>query len=183
MTGQRHGTGWQYDYATIKYNSSGTQQWVARYDGVTGLDDGAVALAVDGSGNVYVTGWSVWTLGADDDYITIMYDSNGNQVWEARYDGPVISVDDAADLVLDSNNNVIVTGSSVGDGTNNDYATVKYNSSGVLQWAARYDGPNWMNNDLASAVTADETGSVYVTGESDGNGKDYATVKYDSNGN
>ena len=182
VTGQSHGTGWQYDYATIKYNSSGAQQWVARYDGLTGLDDWATSLSVDGSGNVYVTGTSLWS-GSDSDYITIMYDSGGNQVWEARYDGPNLQADDAADLILDTDGNVIVTGTSVGDGTNNDYATVKYNSSGVQQWAARYDGPTYMSTDLASAVSVDGVGNVYGTGESDGNGKDYATVKYDSNGN
>ena len=40
------------EYATIKYNNSGEQQWVVRYNG----GSQANAIGIDGSGNVYVTG-------------------------------------------------------------------------------------------------------------------------------
>jgi hypothetical protein len=40
------------DFATIKYNTSGAQQWVSRYDGAAHSSDIAYAIALDISGNV-----------------------------------------------------------------------------------------------------------------------------------
>ena len=168
------------DYATVKYNSSGAQQWVARYDGAANDEDIATALAVDASGNVYVTGYS---LGTSNDYATVMYNSSGVQQWVARYDGPANYDDAAYALALDASGNVFVTGYSVTSGTNYDFATVKYNSSGAQQWVARYDGPA-NGTDQPYALALDAYGNVYVTGMSFGSwpNADYATLKYSSSG-
>jgi len=170
-----------YDYGTIKYNSSGQQQWAVRYNGLGNRDDYGLAIAVDNSGNAYVTGTSFGS-GTDYDYATIKYNSAGQEQWVARYDGPGGSSDYARAITVDSSGSVYVTGESSGTGF--DYATIKYDSAGQAQWVARYNGPGNLD-DQAYAVAVDNAGNVYVTGESPGSGTgyDYATIKYDSAGN
>ena len=185
VTGYSTGSGPGYDYATIKYNPDGNQLWVARYNGDANDDDQACALAVDSLGNVYVTGYSNGS-GTGNDYATIKYSPDGNQLWVARYNGPPGNDDDGAyALVVDNNSgNVYVTGYSTGNGTCNDYATIKYNPDGNQLWVARYNGPG-NGSDTASALAVDSSGNVYVTGYSDGSGTgdDYATIKYSPDGN
>ena len=129
------------DYATIKYNFSGQQQWVIRYDGPGHDLDRASGIAVDDSGNVYVTGWS-WGAATSSDYATVKYNSAGQQQWVARYDGPVHGDDEAIGIALDGSGNIYVTGYSVGSGTDRDYVTIKYNPSGQAEWVDRYNGNN-----------------------------------------
>jgi len=183
VTGRSVGSGTWYDYATIKYNGSGVEQWVARYNGPGNSWDEASAIAVDSSGNVYVTGRS-YGSGTDYDYATIKYNSSAVQQWVARYNGPGNYMDSAYAIAIDSSGDVYVTGISYGSGTGDDYATIKYNSSGVEQWVKRYNGPGPGNNyDYAYAIAVDSSGNVYVTGRSySGTSSDYATIKYNNSG-
>src|SRR5215475_11771852 len=73
VTGSSTGSNGTSDYATIKYDSAGQQQWVSRYDGTGNYTDEATAIAVNGTGVVYVTGTSFASLDIDWDYATIKY--------------------------------------------------------------------------------------------------------------
>jgi uncharacterized delta-60 repeat protein len=173
------------DYATIKYGPDGNQLWAARYNGPGNSDDYASALAVDSSGNVYVTGTSYGTDGINADYATIKYGPDGNQLWAARYNGPGNSEDTTVALTVDGSGNVYVTGSSYGNETYSDYATVKYSSNGTQLWVALYNGPG-NSDDYAVALAIDSSRNVYVTGYSYGANdinSDYATIKYGPDGN
>ncbi len=187
VTGFSYGSGTYYDYATIKYNPSGIEQWVARYNGPGDYTyDYARAIFIDGSGNVYVTGGSYSSVAGYYDYATIKYNSLGAEEWVARYDGSGNRNDQGDALVVDSLGNVYVTGFSDGSRTGYDYATIKYNPSGIEQWVARYNGPGDYTYDYARAIFIDGSGNVYVTGGSKGSGSDfdydYATIKYNSSG-
>ncbi|MBD3287131.1 hypothetical protein GF338_12435, partial [candidate division WOR-3 bacterium] len=180
VTGQ---SGW--DYATVKYNSSGVEEWTARYDGPgTNYLNKPNAIAIDNSGNIYVTGQSgQYSPEPDYDYATVKYNPEGEKLWVTRYAGPGNYEDCAYALAVDGAGNVYVTGYSYGLGTDSDFATVMYNSSGEEQWVARYDKPGSVK-DGAFDIAIDSTGNVYVTGVSwdPETGRDYLTVKYNSEG-
>lgn len=170
------------DYATIKYDANGVQQWLKLGDRTH--NDRAQAMVIDGSANIYVTGRS--SNGTNNDFYTIKYNSSGTQSWAKVYD--YVDDDQSTALFVDGNGNVFVTGQSDGDATpftNYNIRTVKYNSSGVQQWSIAYDGAAG-NDDLPVAVSVN-AGNVYVTGYSDADAtpvisNDIVTIKYSSGG-
>jgi uncharacterized delta-60 repeat protein len=182
VTGESRGTVSGNDYATIKYDTNGNRIWVARYNGPGNSDDSALAIAIDDEDIIYVTGGSYASDGAWD-YATIKYAPDSNiPVWVVRYNGPGNDEDIARAIAIDRDNNIYVTGESIGSGTYYDYATVKYGPNGNEIWVERYNGPgtSWGN---AEAIAVDRNNNVYVTGY-DGSGinTDYATIKYTQHG-
>ena len=96
MTGGSYGYRIPYEYATIKYDTDGNEQWVARYNGPGPDFDMANAIAVDAEGNVYVTGLSNYASAS------IKYDNLGNELWVRRDAGY------GRALTLDHDGNVYV---------------------------------------------------------------------------
>ncbi len=178
VTGASYGNGTNSDYATLKYNSSGVEQWFQRYNGQGNGSDESRSISVDNSGNVYVTGLS-WGSGSNYDYATVKYKTSGVEQWVQRYNGSGNYCDIAHSIAIDNSGNVYVAGLSYGSGTNYDYATIKYNTSGVEQWLQIYNVPG-NGSDYAYSIAIDNSGNVYVTGASGGIGTshDYATIKY-----
>ena len=186
------------DFITVKYRPDGTKLWSAFYNGPPDVSpnippdysyDVPSELVVDGAGNVYVTGSSITPVGAD--YVTIKYDSTGQQRWTRRYDGPAHGQDVPAAIGVDTNGNVFVSGSSSGADLAHDFLTIKYDPDGNELWTARYDGP-FHSADEAGAMVVDTSGNVYVVGNSVGSGhcagnsdaacQDITAVKYDTHG-
>ena len=175
------------DYLTVKYNTSGVQQWASTYNGtgpVGDQTDSANAIALDASGNVYVTGMSEGNVSGHgnlfEDYLTIKYDASGNQLWTARFNGAAKRIDEAYAIATDKQGNAYVTGLSTDDGY--EFATIKYNSSGIQQWVQTYQGAG--GTALGIAIAVDDNSNVYVTGSDDAkpNNEDIYTIKYNTSG-
>ncbi len=172
---------YDYDFYTAKYSgTNGAILWERRFNGGTVVgasSDTPVAVALDGSGNVIVSGTSV-----GDFYTTKYASTTGEQIWEQRYNSPAGSgLDGATALWLDPFGNAVVTGQSFTPSSWLDYYTAKYSGTdGSVLWEQSYDGPS-SRIDYASAVSGDRFGNVLVTGYShNGTNYDYYTDKYAS---
>jgi hypothetical protein len=169
------------DYIDIflaKFDSNGNHLWSKSFGGR--YDDVVTSVAVDSSGNVYITGnfksstidfggGALKNAGYSDIFLA-KFDRNGNHKWSKRFGG---SSDDYGNSVsIDSSGNVYITGSfysstiDFGGGalTNAgswDIFLAKFDSNGNHLWSKRFGGSN---NDVGTSVSVDSSGNVYITG-------------------
>jgi hypothetical protein len=95
-------------------------------------------------------------------FATIKYSNGGIPLWTNFYQGPGNSpYGGASDIAVDVAGNVLITGTSIGSGTYQDFATIKYSNAGVALWTNRW---NRLYDDAAIALATDKSGNVFVTG-------------------
>jgi Glucodextranase, domain B/Beta-propeller repeat len=174
------------DIFVALYGSNGSLQWAKRAGG-TGLDRG-VGIAVDGSGNSYVTGVfngsatfglgevneTTLTSAGGDDIFVAQYDSSGTLQWAKRAGGS--GTDRGVSIAVDGSGYASVTGWFNGSATfgqgqasqatltaagSDEIFIAQYDSSGMLQWARRAGGSGL---DQGAGIAVDSAGNVYVTG-------------------
>jgi hypothetical protein len=172
-----------YGWATIKYANDGTALWTNRYDGGPGDTGGSFPqyLAVDGTGNVVVTGTSQNT-NTQSDVITIRYSAGGNALTTNRFN-IATNFDQPTGLALDSDGNACVILESYPPAPSQvQYVTVKYDTSGGVLWTNFYQA--WTNgSDYAEGIAADSANNLFVTGgATDTNGMGVVTLKYAPDG-
>jgi uncharacterized protein (AIM24 family) len=144
--------------------------------GATGSDAGR-AIAVDASGNVFVTGQfhQVGNFGGTPtpnsgfNGFLVKYNSSGVFQWVQTIVG---SSNAGNGIDVDANGNVFVTGDFHGtvnfDGISKtsvdgsaDIFVAKYNGSGVIQWVQTAGGSSF---DAGADITIDASGNAFVTG-------------------
>ncbi len=177
-----------WDIFVSKLDSVGGFVWAKRMGG-SGIDRGK-AIAVDGAGNVYITGHFADTVDFDpgpgtlnqtsaghDDIFVSKLDSAGEFVWAKRMGG--VSQDAGCAIALDAAGNVHTTGVfndtadfDPGSGTFDlisvDYREIfvsKLDSVGDLVWAKAIGGTG---DDIGLGIAVDGAGNVCTTGEFDG---------------
>jgi hypothetical protein len=163
------------DIALVKYDATGNQLW-SKQIGSNARDD-ASEIVVDHNDNIYVIGSTGGSLfgphgGFSSNAFIVKYDQNGNQLWSKQYGSNDC---DASGVALDSQNDVIVVGSTKGDlfGTNSDpnpspnypftydAYIVKYDQNGNTIWSKQFGAHS---NDEASDLAIDSQGNIYVGG-------------------
>jgi len=159
--------------ATIKYDSSGNVIWSRTYRHEGNATYG-MGTAVDGEGNVYVSGFTNF-YGYVILLLVMKYDASGNLLWvNTQTPGGDCY---PRDIAVGPSGSVYVTGYKINNqNEKNDYLTLKYDQEGNRLWYRTYDSGG---GDSSFGVALDAYENVYVAGYSDGTGM----LVYDSNGN
>jgi hypothetical protein len=173
------------DVFFAKYDASGNYVYAKRFGGNS--TDVPNDMAVDGSGNVYLTGSflntadfdpgagtkSLTSAGGEDAFLA-KYDASGNYVYANRIGGSAGS-EYGRGIALDGSGNVYLTGSfngnvaiSVPEGTitlfgadDNDIFIAKYNAQGILVTANAVAGTG---NDIGYSIAYKGSDNISMTG-------------------
>jgi uncharacterized delta-60 repeat protein len=164
--------GW--DCFVAKLTTDGTLIWNTFLG--DSLDEGGRAIAVDTSGNVYVTGYSEATWGspiraytAGDDCFVAKLATDGTLIWNTFLGGG--SIDSGWGIAVDVSGNVYVSGESgetwgspiraytAGD----DAFVAKIASNGTLTWNTFLGGTG---SDYGFGITLGPSGDLYIVGQS-----------------
>ncbi len=190
------------DGFVMKFNPTTNTPYYTTYIGGAG-DDFADSLAVDASGNVYVTGWTKSSnfpaVNAKDTELSGLMDAfvlklgpDGNEVAFSTYLGGD-GADQGCDITLGLDNEILVTGQTSSDdffcsdnandktlnGSNDAFLT-RMSSDGSEILYSSYIGGMMSESGLCSLV--DDTGDMYVTGWT--RSPDFVTVNpYDGSHN
>ena len=171
-------------YVTGEYGNGGNNIFLTKFSPGGALigqtfynngSEGARKIAMDGAGKIIIGGYA--NTSSTTGLIALKYEQNLDLVWATRWDSLTT---DISDMAVDINSNIILISTRT---STVDYATVKINSGGFVLWSQYYNS----NYDIARGVVTDNSGNIYVTGESGVLGQPltsrFCTVKYDPNGN
>ncbi len=182
-----------YDYMTVKLDRTDKSvKWKARYDSGDGGTDMAAGVALDGSGNVLVTGTSYLQTGGSksDEIYTIkvatagLNDQNATPafMWDNQYGTQDhIDVSTTITMAKDASNNSVVIGYGRNAANNDDAFIIKLDNNGtrvftpIVYDSGRHEQP--------TAVAFDPAGNIFVTGysfntSSPAGSYDWFTAKY-----
>ncbi|MCB1192363.1 MAG: SBBP repeat-containing protein [Leptospiraceae bacterium] len=185
------------DLFLVKYDSDGNKQWTTLL-GVSNASTFSTGIAIDVSGNAYITGYTSGsldgqTITGDRDLFLVKYNSDGTKQWTKLLGVASVSTYSTG-IGMDSSGNSYVTGYTEGnlDGQtltgSRDLFLVKYNSDGTKQWTKLQGASSALTN--GSGANVDTNGNIFVTGYTNGSlGSQSLTgtidsfiVKYDSSG-
>ncbi|HKP35516.1 MAG TPA: SBBP repeat-containing protein [Pyrinomonadaceae bacterium] len=190
--------GGSQDAFVTKLNANGSLLY-SGYFGGSGNDAG-FAIAVDNSGNSYVTGSSdsgeFSTLGNTNVFVIKLNSAGNDRSYLAMLGG---SGDDTAfDIAADGSGNAYIVGSTdsanfstasalqTNFGGSQDAFVAKLNSSGAALTYSTYLGGT--GNDSGFGIAVDSSGNAYVTGSTDSTeisslgGRDVFVAKFNSSG-
>ena len=181
VTGSSYDSTNQADYTTLKLDAiNGNILWEERYD-YASLDEFPVAISLNSSGHIIVTGGSATSV-TDWDIATIKYSPLGTQLQEFRLPNTNLGFDQPTALVKDNFDNYYITGSIATTNGSTDIYTIKLDNNFNLIWSTSFDGSGL--EDIAYDIKLEADSFLYICGSSQltNLGKDMVLIKYDING-
>lgn len=153
-----------------KYNSSGTQQFSTTYSGA-GYGCVGKDIAVDGSGNSYITG-AAYNSGFTADILTIAFGSTGTQLWADLFD--YTGLNDGGVKIGVKSNKVTVTGGTTYSANNYKIATITFTAStGVRSETVTLGSTMTSSVEIVTGMTTDASGNTYICGATEVSGQGY----------
>ena len=168
-------------YYTIKYAAAdGASLWEEPGRIPADFPDVCRAMALDGSGNVFVTGRSFSRPGSSDIYTVKYARTTGAILWERRTDGNAGGGNEPTGLAVDAQGNVVITGYAARENNYRNFHTVKYaGGNGAILWEQYYHGLGANDDNAPTAIVIDSHDDVIVTGFSGALPNwDFYTAKY-----
>ena len=164
----------------LKYSAQGNMMWQRLW--WNGSSAQATGIAVDPSGNIYVTGTLYTTCNGYWDGFLLKLDSTGSLVWQKTITQSLDSQFNA--LAVDGSGNVFVAGYYyTGPAGFSDMLLMRFNATGGLVWQKAWGGSQ---ADSASGIVLDSSDNIYVVGQTSSfgfSGPRLALLKLDSSGN
>ena len=182
-------------FALVRLNTNGTLDNSFDVDGKVLTAGGkGFDVALQADGKIIVTG-NITSGGVDDDFAVIRYNSDGSLDTSFDTDGIVTTnisfwYDFAKSVVIQSDGKIVVAG-DFRNGSQYDFAVVRYNADGSLDTSFDTDGivttdltfTSTQSNDLAYSAVIQPDGKIVVGGVSSPSGDNYfAFVRYNTNG-
>lgn len=141
----------------LKYNSAGILSWAKTWSGSFNEGDG---IALDSSGNIYITGRTNHFGAGNFDILVLKYDSSGNLLWNKTWGGS--AYDEGMGITTDNLGNIYITGYVANYDT---YASalviLKYSSVGILEW---YEICDYSNLEEGYGIISENSKDLYIIG-------------------
>ena len=166
-----------------RFDDGGGEVWSAVHAGADGGPDSIAAVAVDGSGDIYVAGREFAQATSFDAWIA-RYSASGDEVWSMTVDGPVSGPDWGTAIAVSDDGWLVVGGrQDQGAGNGADAWTARYTADGAEVWTQGLNGPA-SGDDSIHGLAIDSAGFILAVGhqEVNGQGLDAWVAKYDGDG-
>ncbi|MEK7263458.1 MAG: T9SS type A sorting domain-containing protein [Bacteroidota bacterium] len=165
----------------LKFSTDGQLLWEKKFTRASENGSNFIYdFALTPSGNICII------KDSSNSFALISYSASGDEIMRVFYESEDFVQSQV--MAIDKLGNILITGYTIdeeNDYYDEDFITIKYNSSGVLDWSKIYHRVDW--DDEVVDIATDKSNSVYITGttypyDDETDVQEFLTIKYSSTG-